>query len=167
MTYNDNHSIWLNYREDPGFHQASSNLFIGLIFAVMYYFGMLIGMEWAREKVSRHAPETSYIIPPCVKRRCLHPPVIFLWPGLLWPIFLVYVCVMQRRHRRVANRLIEDDANNGTRLENIGNNQQAEPVPPPPPPPPPVYQSIGHDDHNFDQRGENDGNQIQRERAFV
>lgn len=164
MTYNDSHSIWLNYREDPDFRQNTNHQLIGLLFAATYFFGMLIGMEWAREKVSRHALETSYIIPPCVNRRCLHPPIIFLWPGLLWPIFLVYVCVKQRRRRQRADGLVENDANNGIRLNNIGNNQEAEPLPPSPPP---AYQSMDYGHHNIEQRGEIGGNQIQRERRFV
>lgn len=151
MAHNIGYAHWLNHREESGPHEYPDGFVFWLCLAAVYVIGALIATTWAFEKTSRHEPAESYILPPCLNRRYLRLPLVFVWPGLVWPIFLVYACLRQRRDQRRANAIFQDNGSNGINLPNVRNNRNNEGTAPPSPPP---YQSVDQDHHGPEEGGE-------------
>lgn len=99
-------------------------------------------------EIARLHPEGPLRVPRCFGRRHLRNPLLFVWPGLLWPFFFVFSFLrMKLDQRRVRNNdhdpgndgnnnhNIGNDENNDHNLGNDGNNEGAAPPPAPPPAP--------------------------------
>lgn len=128
MAHRLGHAPWLDHRQAPNLHQGGASMAVGLAFAAAYIVGMLIAITWGLDKVNQHQPEDIWRLPRCYSRHYLRFPLLIVWPGLLWPFFLFFVCLRWNRDQRRANGLFQDDANNGVNPSNVRNNQEYMPL---------------------------------------
>lgn len=147
MANNTSFLSWLNQPTEQSSSSAGPWVGVGVV-GLAYFIGMLFAIGAALEIISRHDPEESYILPRCLNRRYLRFPSLCVWPGLLWPIFLVVTCLRQRRNRRRANAPFQDGGSNGNPLSGVRNNEGTAT------PPPPTYQSVDQDHHGPEEGGE-------------
>lgn len=148
---------WLDHQQGPDLHQGQGAMTIGLIVAAAYIAGMLIAIAWGLEKITRHQPEDPWRLPRCSSRRYLRYPLVFVWPGLLWPVFLFFVCLRWKRDQRRVNGLFQDDANNGDKPPTVRNNQGDMPLNELPRH---AHQSVDDEQQNGEQGDGNEGNSV-------
>lgn len=104
------------------------NIAVWVLAGVFYVAGGAYMIHLVLDEIARLNPEGSLRVPRCFRRRHLRYPLLFVWPGLLWPFFMVFAHLRWKLdERRLRNIDIE--------LGNRGDNEGAAPPPAPPPAP--------------------------------
>lgn len=87
---------------------------------ILYTVAAVYAIYWAVvEKALPPRPEDPYRLPRCYTYHLIRYPLAFIWPGFLWPAWLVFVNLRRKCVEWRVRRLFPDENNNGHRLEPV------------------------------------------------